>query len=123
VAITGPTALTPGTNAQFFIAVSNNGPSDARDLTINIPLPPVEQFVSLASFSIYQWSNTPDAPLTITMPRLPAQASQRFGVIVSVPSSTPSGSNAVNQAIVSSQTGDRNLANNTTSMTTPIVGS
>jgi uncharacterized repeat protein (TIGR01451 family) len=123
----GPDSATAGQNATYTIAVTNNGPSDAQNVTVTDNLPAALTFVSV--------SETPGgtafictAPvvgstgtISCTAGTLPVGGSATFTVVTHVSSAVANGATFDNPAVVSSSTTDNNTANNSATETTTAV--
>ena len=114
---TAPTpTVTAGTNFTYTIAITNNGPDDASNVTVTDTLP---AGVSLVSTSIPCTNTT--GTLTCTIGGLPNGAGAAITVTVFVPSAGVGAPTITNTATVSSENLDSNAANNTASVTTTVV--
>ena len=115
VSKTGPPSAVAGNQVVYTITLTNNGPSDAQNVTLSDPLPSGTKFVSQSQgtgthFSLSQSGGT----ITDTASTLKAGASQTFTVTAQIKSDTPA-STLSNTATVTTDTTDPNLPTNGTS--------
>jgi len=108
---TGPASATPGSQVTYTLTVSNHGPEDAINVSLDDPTPPGLGFVS---------ASTPCAAgFPCNLGTLPSGAS----TIVTVTFAVDAGAagNIVNTASAGSDTPDPDPANNEDTVTTPVV--
>ncbi len=105
----------PGTALQYTIVVSNNGPSDAADVTMTDVLPATLRFTSLVAPG--GWSCTTPAPgangaVTCSIASMTAGSGATFTLNVTIDPATAAGATISNTAQTGSSTPDANSANN-----------
>jgi|GEM_PF-687657 len=127
-AMTGPDTITAGGNATYTITLTNNGPSDAQNVTFRDDLPAGMTFVSLAQTSGAPFSfqtPSPGAAGTVSGTGvLPAGGSAVFQLVGTLQPSVPAGLNAINNTVnVSATTADEDPSNNSASVTSNVVTS
>jgi uncharacterized repeat protein (TIGR01451 family) len=115
-----------GTNETYTLSVTNNGPSDAQNVTLTDATPTNTTFVSLAQNTgpAFTCTTPPSGGIgnvSCTLATLPAGASATFSFVVHVSPSAPDGSTLSNTASVSSSTTDPNPGNNATTITTGVI--
>jgi uncharacterized repeat protein (TIGR01451 family) len=116
---TGPATVTAGQNLTYHETVTNNGPSDAQNVSLLDILPANATFVS----SMQNTGPTFSSSNPATIGTFAAGASATFTVIVQANSNDTAGSTVTNTLIVSSSTSDPNAVNNTASTTATVVTS
>ena len=122
--VTGPAAIVPGTPATYSLKVTNNGPSDAQNVSFTDALPPGMTFQSLTQTSGPTFTLVPllvgsGGSVSGSVAALPTGASATFTLTGNVPSSL--GATSLTDTInVSSPTTDLNSSNNSSSLTTPV---
>jgi uncharacterized repeat protein (TIGR01451 family) len=118
---TGPATVPEGGNATYTIAVSNAGPGDAANVSLNDVLPVGTSFVSATALAGFTCS-TPvvgaGGTVTCTAATLPAGASATFNLVVQLATIATTIQNA---ATVSSATTDVLLANNVAAVTSRVI--
>jgi uncharacterized repeat protein (TIGR01451 family) len=112
--------ITPGAPASWTITVTNNGPSDARAVTVDDPAP---AGVTMTSASSTIGACTVGAGASCTLGTLPAGASATMTVVGDVTPAAADGSSITNVATVATTTTDTNSANNSATSVTPVVAS
>ena len=122
---TGPATVVPnGTDVRYNFKITNNGPSDAQNVSFSDTLPAGERFVWLAQFSELPFTLVPPSgggeTFSGNIAVLSAGASGIFTVDAKVASSVV-GPNLTNTVGVSSGTTDLNTTNNTASVNTLIT--
>lgn len=110
VLTTGPASVAPGTNATYFITVTNHGPSDAANVNLSDTLPTNTSLVSFVQ------GNGP--PLGGT---LPLNGVQTFTLVVHLNTSATDGTILTNTANVTSTTSDPNSGNNSSALNSTVV--
>ena len=109
------TPVAPGDSFDYTITVTNNGPSDATAVSVTDALPAALRFVSASDGCTAVGQNV-SCPKLAT---LVVKASKTYTIKVQLdPSYTGDGSDVKNQAKVTSDTFDPNLANNTSDAST-----
>lgn len=115
VAKSGPPNAVSGTNATYTVTVTNNGPSDAANVSVTDTPGANLTFVSMTQTTGPVFSCVAQ---TCTIATLAAGATAMFDVVVAVaPAATGTVSNS---AAVSTTTSDPNAANNSATATTPV---
>src|SRR6185437_973425 len=127
-AMTGPDTITAGGNATYTITLTNNGPSDAQNVTFRDDLPAGMTFVSLAQTSGAPFSfQTPSPGAAGTASGtgvLPAGASAEFQLVGMLQPSVPARLNGINNTVnVSATTADEDPSNNSASVISNVVTS
>jgi uncharacterized repeat protein (TIGR01451 family) len=122
--VDSPDPVTVGGNLTYTVTVTNNGSSDAQNLSLSDTLPLNTTFVS---FTVPGgWIRTDIVPVggsgtvTATAPTLPAGAGAVFTLVVNVNLATPHNTLLTNSATVTTTTSDPNLVNNTGTTTTTV---
>lgn len=123
-ALTGPSAIVPGTSASYTLKVTNTGPSDAQNVSFTDALPSGMTFQSLVQTSGPTFTLNPllvglGGNVTGSIATLPAGASATFTLVGNVPAGLVA-SNLTNTLSVTSPTTDFNSSNNSASVTTPV---
>ena len=111
-----PDPVTAGTNLTYVATATNNGPSDATDVAISLPLPANTTLVSatvsggtcVATTCTFAGATTPGASRSVTY-------------VVLVAASAANGSTLTATASTTSATTDPNAANNSATTTTGVV--
>jgi len=117
----GTAPVAPGTDFDYAITVTNRGPSQAANVVVTDPLPAALAFVSspdgcTASGSPYSGSEKVTCP---TLATLAAKGQKSFTIRVKLQDLyTGDGSDIRNQASVTSDTADPDMANNTSDAAT-----
>ena len=117
---TGPASAPAGTGVTYQLAVTNNGPSDAANLSVTDTLPTGVTFVSAAGTG-WTCTNSGNVSVTCTRPTLvTGAAAPTIAVVVTA---TATAATLTNSATVGSTTPDPDLTNNSSSTTTTITPS
>ena len=122
---TSPPAVAAGTDLTYTVSLTNNGPSDARTVTLTDTLPNGTSFVSQSQtggadlFTLGRTGNT----ITNTIANLPAGATVTFQFVTNVSAALPDGSSLSNTASVSAVTDDPNSSNNASTAGTSLANS
>jgi uncharacterized repeat protein (TIGR01451 family) len=119
-----PDPVTAGTNLTYTIAVTNNGPSDAQNVSLADSLVPGTTFVSFTAPA--GWTSTTPAvggsgSVTATNPLVANGASASFTLVVKVDSNVADGAILSNTVTGSTVTSDPSPANNTATATTTVT--
>lgn len=114
---TGPATANAGTNISYTIAVVNNGPSAAANVSLTDTLPPGETFVSMTQNSGPAFNCSGTSTQTCTIASLSAGATATFTLTVTV----TGGTSVSNTANVTSSTPDPTPANNSSTATTTVI--
>ncbi len=119
-----PDPVIAGANVSYGISVVNNGPDAAANVTISDALPTGTTFVSLTSPA--GWScATPavgaNGTVTCSLASLSASGTANFVVVVKTDAGLADGATLLNTAIVTSNTPDPNLANNSSTTATTVI--
>ncbi len=122
--LTGPSEIVPGTLASYTLKVTNNGPSDARNVSFNDALPPGMSFQDLKQTSgpgfalSSPWYRT-GGSASGSIFYFPAGASASF-TLTSYVSSDVSAASLTDTLDVATTTTDLNSSNNSASVTSPV---
>jgi uncharacterized repeat protein (TIGR01451 family) len=127
VAKTGPAEQGAGFDIAYTITAANSGPTDADSVVLSDTVPTNTTFVSFTQNTGPTFTcNTPIAGGTGTVScgiqSLAASATATFTLVVKVNPDVVDGTTISNTASVSSPTSDPNQANNSSTVTTRIVG-
>jgi uncharacterized repeat protein (TIGR01451 family) len=126
IAKSGTESASAGDTIAYSIFVFNNGPDAASNATVSDPLPAGTTFVSLDASDGTFTCATPavgsGGTVTCTAASMPVEGTVRFTVSVKTSPSAPSGS-IINTATITSPTPDPNTSDNSSSVSTGIVGS
>ncbi len=120
VTASGPSSVTPGTNATYTVTLTNNGPSDAQGAVLTDTLPAGSVFVSMTqtggtdAFTLSQSGGTATETANAA---IAAGHSDTFTLVVSVPNTLTTGAAFNDTASVSATTADPNSANNSATVT------
>jgi uncharacterized repeat protein (TIGR01451 family) len=127
VSATGPSSVTPGTNATYTITLTNGGPSNAQGVVLSDLLPTGSTFVSLTpaagnpdSFAFGQSGGTVNETANAAVT---AGNSDTFTLVVFAPLTLTSGANFSDTASVTASTSDPTSANNSATVTGTVGGS
>ncbi len=121
---TGAAIATAGTELDYTITVTNNGPDTAFDVTLNDSLPPDTTFVSLiqdsgpAAICAAPAIGT-NGPFACTFAALGNTVSAQFTLVVEIGNTL----SVTNTATVSATGADSNLANNSSTQVTAVTPS
>ena len=117
---TGPLTVDSGATVTYLLTASNNGPSDAVDVTVTDTLPTGVTFVSAGGTG---WTCTATGNASVACARL-ALAAGAVAPTITVEVTAPVGSaTLVNRASVGSATPDPEPGNNDASASTQVAGS
>ncbi|HEY4640229.1 MAG TPA: hypothetical protein VII75_02710 [Thermoanaerobaculia bacterium] len=121
VAVTksGPATAVQNQDVSYTIGVTNNGPSDAQNVTLSDTIPPQATFVSMNQNTGPAFNCSGTSTVSCTIATLAAGASATFTLTVHTTASVTGG--MLNTATVSSSTSDPNSANNSASAPTNLV--
>lgn len=112
-----------GTDTAFRVAVTNDGPSVAKAISVSDPLPAGLTFVSAEPASGSGWTCSDSSPVTCTLASLDPGQTRTFLVKARVGSGVPDGTAITNSATVSTTTPESNLDNNSASATIDVAAS
>jgi uncharacterized repeat protein (TIGR01451 family) len=119
-----PDPVLPGNDLAYTIVVSNNGPDDAANATLNDALPPGVTFVSLSAPAGWQ-PTTPavgsGGTVTASSSTVTNGAAATFTLVVHVDTAARGGATISNTATVASPT-DSTPGNNSATTTTQVKG-
>jgi uncharacterized repeat protein (TIGR01451 family) len=113
-----PDAVVPGGEVSYTIDLTNNGPSDAANVSMTDPLPASTTFKSLDAPPGF--TCTTGATVTCTATGLTAGTTATFTLVVQVSGSAPAGSTISNTAGASTDTADPKGPNNSSTATTTV---
>ena len=113
-----PDPVDQGTNLQYTLQVTNNGPAAAQGVMVTDPIPSEFSFTSV---STTQGTCTYDAPTTTVNCSLGSVNVGGLVLITINATAVTFNSAATNTATVSATTGDPNLTNNTASVSSTIA--
>jgi len=113
----GPASPVAGADATYSIVATNNGPSDAKSVTMTDAIP---AGVTFRSFSpAVGWSCTTPAVgsagpanVTCSLATLATGSTATFGITVRPTAATPDGASLCNSATIATTTQDRTSSNN-----------
>jgi uncharacterized repeat protein (TIGR01451 family) len=121
----GTESASAGDTIAYSIFVFNNGPDAASNVTVSDPLPAGTTFVSLDASDGTFTCATPavgsGGTVTCTAATMPVEGTVRFTLSLKTSASAPSGS-IINTATITSPTPDPNTSDNSSSVSTGIVG-
>jgi len=118
----GPAAVTAGNNITYNITLTNNGPTDASNVSLTDALPANTTFVSATQNSGPPFSCGESAgTVTCTIATFPAGATATFTFVFHVSAALPNGSTVTNTANVSSATADPDGNNNSSSTSATVA--
>ena len=115
---TGPATAAPGDTIAYTIAVANDGPSDAINVTVSDPVPAGTTFVLMTAPGGWTCSGG-NFPCSIAT--LPAGASASFTLQTAISAAAQPGTSITNTAKATSDTTDPDAVNNTSSVTTAVA--
>ena len=110
---TAPASVTPGTTVAHTITVTNDGPSDATDVSVADPTPPGLTFVGN--------SGACTTPFPCALGTLPARQSASIVATFAVPPSYAAPNPIVNSVTVGSAVSDPDPTNNTANATIAVT--
>ncbi len=117
---TGPATVVAGGAVSYQLVVTDNGPSDAANLSVTDTLPAGVTFVS-ATGTGWTCTNVGNVSVTCTLPTLATGATApSITIVVTAPAQAASLSNT---ASVAATTADPNAANNTSVAVTTVTAS
>lgn len=116
VTTTGPTTAVAGTPITFEVVVQNDGPSDARQVSLTDLLP-----AGITGVVVTPSGGTPCSPAACDLGTFPAGASLVLTVTGTVSPSTPAGTVLTQAASVSSPSPDPNGDNNSAATTVTVT--
>lgn len=103
---------TAGTNATYTLTVSNNGPSNASNVTLSDTLPLGETFVSLGQTAGPTFSCTTGSTVICTLASLAPKVSATFTLVVNIDGAVANGTALSNTATATTSTPDPTPSNN-----------
>ncbi len=112
---TGPATVIVGGDVTYTLIVTNNGPSDAQNVMLNVTLPAGETFVSASA-----GGGSGTSYSSGSLGTLAAGADLSVTVVAAVSRGAVGGSTLTNTATVSSSASDPNGANNTFSFSSTV---
>jgi len=126
VAKNGPATINAGANLTYTVTVTNNGPSDAGNVSLTDTLPADTTFVSATQNSGPAFSCITPAPggtgaIACTIDPFPAAATATFTFVLHASPAASSGSSIANTAGVATTTADPNVGNNSSTSTATVV--
>lgn len=122
----GPAEADPGDDVTYVVNVTNLGPQDAANMTVNDAIPIGMSFVSANNTGGTAGSCSvdpmfaPNGRVTCTVALLPAGGSTQFTLVFNIDDEAPEGTSFTNVATATTTTGDPNSENNTGITTTTI---
>ncbi len=123
VAVTkiGPGTISAGANITYDVTVTNNGPSDAANVSLTDTLPAGTTFVSATQDSGPAFSCSGTSTITCTIDPLPAGETATFTFVFHVSPSVANGTIIDNTANVASTTGDPDGDNNSSTSSATVA--
>lgn len=123
VSESGPTSAIVGTNVTYTITLTNDGPSDAQNVTLTDRLPSGLTLTSAQHVSGKEFFTIASGTsIGFTAAGVSAGDSDVFQISAAVATSLVDGSSITDTATVSTGTSDPNLSNNSSTLTTKILG-
>jgi uncharacterized repeat protein (TIGR01451 family) len=121
-----PDPVTAGDNLTYTLTISNNGPSDGKNVVVSDEVPSNTTFVSFsqtdgAPFDLSSPPAGSTGTVTATIAVFPTGTTATFTLVVNVDSTTPNDTVITNTVTVSNTTEDTDLANNTDTETTQVL--
>lgn len=124
----GPFQVSPGSNIDYRIELTNTGPDDAQNVALSDSVPANTTFVSETQHSGPPFTCTGPTPgsstgtINCTVGTLPARATAIFTFVFSTDGAVGNGTIISNTAVVSSSTTELHAADNTASFSTTVLG-
>src|SRR5262249_34850254 len=115
-----PATATAGNNISYNITVTNNGPSNASNVSWSDVLPANTSFVSETQNTGPAFLCTTGATVSCSIASLTPGTTATFTIVVRVLSSTPNGTPVSNTATATSTTPDSTTGNNTSTASTTV---
>ncbi len=114
---TGPATVVAGNQLTYNVAVSNDGPSDAQNVSVTDSLPSGATLVSATPSG----SGSCDATPTCTWPSIADGGTETIVVVVAVPPSATAGTTLENRVDATSDDPEGDPSNNTDTVETTVV--
>jgi uncharacterized repeat protein (TIGR01451 family) len=121
-----PNPVSPGGTITYTQVVTNNSTTDAVNAVFSENISQNTTFTSISAPTGWACTTPPVGStglITCTDPDVAGSSSGTFTVVTGVPAATPSGTQILNTASISSGTSDPNLTNNTASVLTLVAAS
>ncbi|MCI0379621.1 MAG: DUF11 domain-containing protein [Gemmataceae bacterium] len=115
----GPDPVIAGNNVTYTLTITNNGPSDAQNVTVEDVIPDGTNFV--AASTQQGGINLVGDLVTFTVGTIASGATVLATVTVNVPDTIPDGTVFTNTAVALTSSSDPNLANNTDTEDTAVI--
>lgn len=122
IAKTGPPGAAAGSNVTYNVVVTNNGPSDAQNVSWSDVVPPATTYVSSSQASGPAFNCSGTSTLNCSVATLAAGTSAAFTLVDNVASNAADGSTITNTATVTVSSPDPVAANNTQSTSAIVSG-
>jgi uncharacterized repeat protein (TIGR01451 family) len=119
----GPTSTPSNTTIVYTVTATNNGPSDAANVTLSDTPPAGTTFVLVNQTAGPAFACSGTGPVLCTIATFPAGATASFQFTFNVPPGVASGTTITNTATISSTTADSNPNNNSASAATTVGAS
>ncbi|HVR37483.1 MAG TPA: hypothetical protein VMU84_00185 [Thermoanaerobaculia bacterium] len=119
----GQGTVNAGADITYTITLTNNGPSDASNVSLTDTLPAGTTFVSLMQTTGPALSCSTGATITCTAANFPVGTTATFTVVAHVNSALASGTVITNTATATSSTGDPNSGNESSSTNATVTTS